>query len=53
MVSFDVLGPLLETKNGNVYVFLIVDIFSRHAERYAMTKGEKTAKGCASRVVGD
>ena len=26
MVSFDLLGPLPETKNGNVYVFLIVDI---------------------------
>ena len=35
MVSFDLLGPLPETKNGNVYVFLI-DLFSRHTEGYAM-----------------
>ena len=35
MVPFDLLGPLPETKNGNVYVFLIiVDLFSRHAEGY-------------------
>ena len=51
MVSFDLLGPSPETSNGNVYVFLIVDLFSRHAEGYAMTKEDKTAMGCASRVV--
>ena len=53
MVSFDLLGPLPETNNGNVYVFLIVDLFSRHAEGYAMTKDEKTARGCASKIVDD
>ena len=53
MVSFDLLGPLLETKNGNVYVFLIVDLFSRHAEGYPITKDEKTARGCASKIVDD
>ena len=31
MVSFDLLEPLPETKNAIVYVFLIVDLFSRHA----------------------
>ena len=51
MVSFDLLGPLPETKNGNVYVFLILDLFSRHAEGYAMTKDEKTARSCASKIV--
>ena len=53
MVSCDLLGPLPEKKKGNVYVFLIVDLFSRHAEGYAMTKEEKTARGCASRIIVD
>ena len=52
MVSFDLLGPLPETNNGNVYVFLIVDLFRRHAEGYAMTKDE-TARDCASKIVDD
>ena len=51
MVSFDLLRPLPETKNGNVHVFLIVDLFSRHVEGYAMTHDEKTARGCASKKV--
>ena len=53
MVSFDLLSPLPETNNGNVYVFLIVDLFSRHAEGNAMTKDGKTARGCASKIVDD
>ena len=53
MVSFDLLGPLPETKNGNVYVFLIVDLLSRHAEGYAMKEDEKTARSCASGIVDD
>ena len=53
MVSFDLLGPLPATKNGNFYVILIVAWFSRHAEGYAMTKDEKTARGCASKIVDD
>ena len=51
MVSFDLFGPLLETKNGNVYVVLMVGLFIRHAEGYAITKDEKTARGCASKIV--
>ena len=51
MVSFDLVGPLPETNNGNVYVFLMVDLFGRHAEGYAVTKDEKTARGCASKIV--
>ena len=47
------IGTLPETKNGNVYVFLIVDLFSRHAEGYAMTKDKKTARGCASDLAGN
>ena len=50
MVSFDCLGPLPVTDNGNEYVFLVVDLFSRHAEAFAITKGEKNT-GCAARLV--
>ena len=53
MVSFDILGPLPKTKNGNKYILLIVDLFSRHAEPYALTAKEKTAKGCASIFAND
>ena len=53
MICFDLLGPLPETKRGNTYVLLVVDLFSRHAEGYAMTKEEKTARGCAARMVDD
>lgn len=31
MVYFDRLGPLPTTARGNLYVFLVVDLFSRHA----------------------
>ena len=50
MVSFDLLGPLPETKNSTVYVFMVVDSFSRQAEGYAMTKYEKTAIGDNSKI---
>ena len=53
MVAFDLLGPLPRTEEGNEYVMLVVDLFSRHAEGYALTKDEKTAEGCASRIVND
>ena len=51
MVSFDLLGPLPVTAKGNEYVFLVVDLFSRHAEAYAITKREKNTEGCAARLV--
>lgn len=51
MVAFDLLGPLPQTARGNTYVFLVVDLFSRHAEGYALTNNEKTTKGCASILV--
>ena len=44
MVSFDLLGPLPKTTKGNTYILLMVDLFSRHAEAYALTKEEKTAE---------
>ena len=53
MVAFDLLGPLPTTAKGNAYVFLVVDLFSRHAGAYAIRKGEKTAKGCAARLIHD
>ena len=41
-------------EDGNTCVLLVVDLFSRHAEGYATTKKEeKTARGCASRIVDD
>lgn len=52
-VSSDLLGPLPETKNGNVHLILIENIFGRHAEGYAMTKDQKIARGCVSRIVND
>lgn len=53
MVSFDYLGPLPKTPNGNEYIFLVVDLFSRHAEGYAITKGENNSKGFVSIMVND
>ena len=53
IIFFYLLGPLLETERGNTYVLLVVDLCSRHAEGYAMTKEEKTAGGCAARIVDD
>ena len=44
MVSFNLLGHLPTTARGNAYAFLVVDLFSRHAEEYAITKGEITLK---------
>lgn len=53
MVAFDLLGPLPKTERGNEYVFLVVDLFSRHAEGYAIPASEKTAIGCAAKLVND
>ena len=53
MIAFDLLGDLPKTDRGNRYILLVVDLFSRHAEAYAITSAEKTAKGCASRLVND
>ena len=48
MVPFDLLGPLTVTAKGNEYVFQVVDLFSRHAEAYAITKGEKHGRWCST-----
>ena len=53
MVSFDILGPLPEKKNVNKYILLIKNLFSRHAEPYALSAEEKTAKGCASKLANE
>ena len=46
MISFNLLGPLPETGRGDTHMLLIliVDIFSRHAEGYAMTKEENCSR---------
>ena len=35
----------------STYIFLIVDLFNRHAQAYALTKEQKTAEGCANLLV--
>ena len=49
-ISFDILGSLPKPKNGNRSILLIVDLFSRHAEQYALSAEENTAKRCASKL---
>ena len=44
MVSFGRLGPLPTTARLNAHVFLVVDLFSRHAEAYVITKEKRTRK---------
>ena len=51
MVAFDLLGPLPRTSQGNEHVLLVVDLFSRHAEGYALSADEKTTQGCAAKLV--
>ena len=53
VVAFDFLGPLPKTDLGNEFVFLVVDLFSRHAEGYALTKAEKCAKGFVAILVNE
>ena len=55
MVSFDLLGPVLTTAKGDEYVFLVVDLFSTHAEACQGTplQREKNTEGCAARLVND
>ena len=51
MVSLDLLGYLPTTARGNAYVFLVVDLLSRHDEAYAITKGGNNTEGCAVQLV--
>ena len=53
MVAFDLLGPFSKTKQGNVHVLLVVDLFSKHAEGYALSADEKTTQGWAAKLVHD
>ena len=53
MVSFDLFGLLPVAAKRNEHVFLVVDLFSQQAEAHAITKGEKTTEGCATRLVHD
>ena len=52
-VASDLLGPLPRTNPGNEHVLLVVDLFSRHAEVYALSADEKTTQGCAAELVHD
>ena len=53
MAAFDLLGLLPRMKQGNEHVLLAVDLFSRHAEGYALSADEKTTQGCAVKLVHD
>ena len=53
MVAFDLLEPLPRTYQGNEHVLLVVDLFSRHAEGYALSADEKTTQDCAAKMVHD
>ena len=53
MVAFDLLGPLPRIIQGNEHVLLVVDLFSRHAEGYALSADEKKTQGCAAKLVRD
>ena len=44
MVSFGRLRPLPKTARGKAHVFLVMDLFSRHAEAYAITKEKRRRK---------
>lgn len=39
-VAIDVLGPLLETDQGNKYIFIAMDYFSKWPETYALRNQE-------------
>lgn len=53
MVSFDIFWDSPKKDDGNRYILLVVDLFRRHAEPYAITSAEKIAKGCASKLAND
>ncbi len=35
-VAFDVIGPLPTTPNGNRFILMVIDFFSKWAEAYAL-----------------
>ena len=53
MVAFDQLRPLPRTNHGNEHVLLVVDLFSRHAEGYALSADEKTTQGSVAKLLHD
>ena len=52
-VAFDLLEPFPRINQGNEHALLVVDLFSRHAEGYALSADEKTTQGCAAKLVHD
>ena len=53
MVASDPLGYLPRANQWNEHVLWVVDLFSRHAEGYALSADEKTTQGCAAKLVHD
>ena len=52
-ISLDHFGPLPVTKNGNKYILLVTDRFSRRAAMYGITAAQFTAVGTADILVND
>ena len=52
-ISLDYFGPLPTTSDGNKYILLITDRFSRRASMYAVCAAQFTAVGTADIVVND
>ena len=50
-VSIVYYGPLLVIPQGNSYLLLFTDRFSRHADMYAVSAAEFTAEGTADMLV--
>ena len=50
-VSVDYFDPLPVTPQGNTYILLFTDRFSRRADMYAVTAAEFTAEGTANILI--
>ena len=50
-ISVDYCGPLLVTPQGNTYILLITDRFSRRADMIPVNAAEFTAEGTANILV--
>ena len=50
-VSVLYFGPLPVTPQGNTYILLFTDCFSRRADMYAVTAAEFTAEGAADILI--
>lgn len=48
LVAMDLLGPLVKSFRGLAYVVVLVDLFSKHVELYALRKA--TSNGCLRKL---